>query len=718
MSHKKNPARAPLAVALAFAFVPAAQAQQHPGAESGGPRAVDLDAIEVVGEVDYGYVHKRTTSATRTDTELQDVPQSITVVTQDLIRDQAMQNMADVIRYVPGATMAQGEGNRDTPVLRGNSTTADMFIDGMRDDTQYFRDLYNIERVEALKGPNAMIFGRGGSGGVLNRVSKQADWNTVRDLSLQLGSWDRRRIAGDLGQAISDGAAFRVTGMFEDSGSFRDDYQARRWGLNPTFALAASDRTTVTLGYEHFEDERVADRGVPSSPVPFNGRRVPVQTDPSTFFGDPDRSEATVEVDALNALVEHDFGSGLRVSNRTRIADYDKFYQNIYPGGPIRFDATGAPLADIRGYNNATERENLFNQTDFVWSIEGGLRQTVLFGAEFGRQETDNLRNTAYFGAPGSTTTSVLVPFETPRYTGPVEFRQGSTDARNHGVARVAAVYVQDQVEFSPHWEAIVGLRYDHFSVDFDDLRATTPAANREISSTDKLLSPRAGLVYKPIEPLSLYASYSMTYLPRSGDQMSSLTPGNRAFDPEELRNYELGAKWQVSDQLFLTAAAYNLKRTNVIASDPADPSRSILIDGQRIRGIELGAAGNITRNWSVMGGYAWQDGDMPGTDAELPQLPAQTASLWNRYDINRTWGVGLGAVYRGSLYPNINNEVLVKGYTRYDAAVFFDLNEYVALQLNVENLFDKEYFVSANNNDNVSPGSPRAVYLSMNFRF
>ena len=187
-----------------------------------------------------------------------------------------------------------------------------------------------------------------------------------------------------------------------------------------------------------------------------------------------------------------------------------------------------------------------------------------------------------------------------------------------------------------------------------------------------------------------------------------------------ELKDIDLSA-WFVTGAVEFKFAEGTIIRGGgylVIASDPADPSRSILIDGQRIRGIELGAAGNITRNWSVMGGYAWQDGDMPGIDAELPQLPAQTASLWNRYDINRTWGVGLGAVYRGSLYPNINNEVLVKGYTRYDAAVFFDLNEYVALQLNVENLFDKEYFVSANNNDNVSPGSPRAAYLTMNFRF
>ncbi|GAB3377651.1 TonB-dependent receptor [Lysobacter fragariae] len=721
MINRKLPALAPLAAALVLALSAPAAARADEMAATGSSNATDLDAVEVIGKVDYGYVQKRSTSATKTDTDLQDVPQSVTVITSDLIKDQAMQNLADIVRYVPGAAMAQGEGNRDTPVLRGSASTADMFIDGMRDDTQYFRDLYNIERVEALKGPNAMIFGRGGAGGVLNRVSKQADWNTVRELSLQVGSWNKRRIAGDFGQSINDGAAFRVTGMFEDSESYRDGYQAQRWGINPTFAFTAGDSTTITLGYEHFEDERVADRGVPSSPVAFNGRRLPVETDPSTFFGDPARSPTWADVDALSGLVEHDFGNGLALRNRTRIADYDKFYQNLYAGGPISFDTWGAPAAEIRAYNNATQRTNAFNQTDFVWSIDGSIKQTLLFGAELGRQETDNFRMTAYFGSPGSTATSVFVPFANPRYTGPVEFRQSATDADNHTTTTIAALYVQDQIEFSPQWQAILGLRYDHFDVDFrNDRNGTT------IAATDNLVSPRVGLVYKPIDPLSLYASYSMTHLPRSGDQMSSLTPTNRAFDPEQFRNYEIGAKWEVAAGLALTAATYRLDRTNFAVANPAfqsDPTQPsmILVDGQRIEGVEIGIAGNITEAWTVMGGYAWQDGEIlagPDEGKRPAQLPEQTASLWNRYDFNETWGVGLGAIHRGAMFASTSNAVVVKSYTRYDAAVFLDLGDKVGLQLNLENIFGKKYFVSANNDNNITPGSPRAAYLSVNFKF
>ena len=712
MQAHRTPAFAPLAAGLALAL--SAPAIAHPLDDVGDRRKpAELDTIRVIGKVDYGYVERDTSTATRTSTPLRDVPQSITVITRDMIQDQAMQNLADVVRYVPGVSMAQGEGNRDTPVFRGSSSTADMFIDGMRDDTQYFRDLYNIERVEALKGPNAMIFGRGGAGGVLNRVSKVADWDTTRELNLQLGSFDKRRIAGDLNQPIHDDIAFRVTGMFEDSQSYRDGYEARRWGINPTVAWSAGPDTTVTVGYEHFEDDRVADRGIPSSTTSFNGRRLPVETDASTFFGDPDRSPTWADVDAFNVLVEHDFSDGITLRNRTRLADYDKFYQNVYAGGPATPTGTGTMRAELRAYNNATQRENIFNQTDVVFSLGDQVKHTLLTGMELGRQETDNLRMTGYFGAPGSTTTAVFVPLANPRYTGPMEFRQSASDADNHGVAKVAALYVQDQVEFSPQWQAIIGVRYDRFDVDFRNNRT-----GEKINTRDNLLSPRAGLVYKPVEPLSFYASYSMAHLPRSGEQLSSLTATNQAFDPEEFRNREVGAKWDLAPELALTAAVYQLDRTNVIAPDPADPARSILIDGQRVEGVEFGIAGHITEDWSVMGGYAWQKGEIPGSTLELANLPRQTVSLWNRYDFSDAWGVGLGAAYRDSMFAQNTNAVVLKSFTRYDAAVFYDLNENVELQLNIENLFDKHYFAAAHNDNNITPGSPLAAYLSMTLKF
>ncbi|HVR82210.1 MAG TPA: TonB-dependent receptor, partial [Luteimonas sp.] len=446
-----------------------------------------MDRVEVIAQRAEGHAARRTSSATKTDIPLRDVPQSITVVTRELIDDQAMQNLADAVRYVPGVSMAQGEGNRDTPVFRGNSSTADMFIDGMRDDVQYFRDLYNTDRVEVLKGPNAMIFGRGGSGGVLNRVSKVADWNSVREVTLQFGSWDKRRVAADFGQPVSDAAAFRVTGMVEDSASYRDGYKAERWGLNPTLALRPTENIRITFGYEHFEDERVADRGIPSSSVAFDGRRLPVETDASTFFGDPARSPTRVDVDAVDALVEHDFGNGVALRNHTRIADYDKFYQNVYAADAEKPNSLGVFEVAIKAYNNATQRRNVFNQTDLTFSAQtGSVEHRLLAGTEFGRQETDNLRQTGFFGVPGSAATSANVPLSNPRYTGPISFAQSSSDADNHGVAKIAAAYVQDQIEFTPQWQAIVGLRYDRFEIDFRNNR------NGEVlTTTDNLWSPR-----------------------------------------------------------------------------------------------------------------------------------------------------------------------------------------------------------------------------------
>lgn len=684
-------------------------------AATSGPADVPatLPKVRVEAEAP-GYKAETTSTATKTDTPLRDVPQSITVVTRQLIDDQNMQNLADVVRYVPGIGMAQGEGNRETPVFRGSSSTADFFLDGMRDDVQYYRDLYNIDRVEVLKGPNGMIFGRGGVGGVINRVSKEAGWTPVRELSLQGGSDSNRRIAVDVGQAFDESSAFRINGMYEDSDSYRDGVTLERYGVNPTLTLRAGEKTRIVVGAEYFKDERVADRGVSS----WQGR--PVETDPSTFFGDPEQSPVDATVKAVNALVEHEFNDTFTLRNRTRYGDYDKFYQNVFPGA-----VTGGTTVALSAYNNATQRENFFNQTDLVFKLEtGGIKHTLLTGVELGRQVTDNFRETGYFDTVSPTTTSIPVPLSNPRTTLPVSFRQSATDADNHGTAKVAALYVQDQIELSSQFQAILGLRYDRFDVDFRNNRT-----GDTVESSDDLLSPRVGLVYKPVEPLSLYASYGKSFQPRAGEQLASLSLTNYALDPEEYSNYEVGAKWDVLPNLAFTAALYQLDRKNVAvnANDPTDPARSILIDGQRTKGVELAVVGNITEAWSVMGAYAYQDGEILKDQsaavrqgAALAALPENTFSLWNRYDFTPAWGVGLGVVYRDEIFAATENlatpasNVTLPDFTRVDAAVFFTLNERLRAQLNIENLLDEEYFATAHSNTNITPGSPRAARVSL----
>ena len=705
----------PLAVALFALLASPAIAHAADRTEDADPPAtpIDLDKVEVVGQRYLpDYATRKTRSATKTDTPLLDVPQAVTVVTDKLVADQAMTSLSDAFRYMPGVGLAQGEGNRDTPVLRGNSSTADFFVDGIRDDVQYIRDTYNLERVEALKGPNALVFGRGGSGGVVNRVTRQADGQSHRAASLQVGSGDRRRGTLDYGDGIGDGGAgFRVNSVFEDSASFRNGYSVERYGINPTFGFDIAPGTRVELSYEHFHDERVADRGVPS----LDGR--PVDTDPSTFFGNPDESPVEATVDAFDAVLTHAFGEHLQLRNHFRYADYDKFYQNVFPGA---VDAATQTVA-ISAYNNTTTRRNLFNQTDLVWeTTTGAIRHTVLAGAEFGRQVTDNQRMTGYFGAPGSTTTSIRVPLASPTTSEIPLFRPSASDADNHGVAKVAAVYLQDQVEFSPQWQAILGLRYDDFRV---DLRNNRTGAT--VSSEDGLLSPRAGLVYKPLDRVSLYASYSMAYQPRAGEQLASLTASNAALDPETFRNREIGAKWDIRPDLQASLAVYRLDRGNVAVTDPADATRMILVDGQSTEGVELGIAGRITESWQVMGGYAYQDGEITTTQSatavagnRLAQLPRHSASLWNRYDVNASFGVGLGIIHRGAIYANVDNLVTLPAFTRFDGAVYWTLNPSVQLQLNIENLGNKRYFASAHSNNNLSPGTPRSAWLTMNVHF
>jgi catecholate siderophore receptor len=651
-----------------------------------------------------------TRSATKTETPLRDLPQSVSVTSAALIADQRMQGMADVVRYMPGVAMAQGEGNRDTPVLRGQSSTGDFFVDGVRDDLQYFRDTYNLERVEALKGPSGMIFGRGGTGGVINRVTRQAEWTAAREVAVQVGSWQNRRITADLGQALGERFAARVNALYEGSDSYRDGVGAERYGVNPAIALQLGPSTTLRASYELFRDQRTADRGVSS----FAGRPLP--TAASTFFGDPDRSRSRATVHVAAATLEHAFTGDLNLRSRWSYGDYDKFYRNVFPGA---VDETGTRVA-LQAYDNATERRNAFQQTDLVLTTRGRVAHTVLVGLELGRQETDNFRNTGYFTSLGPNATSVLVPIATPTTTLPIEFRQSATDADNHGIAAVAAIYAQDQIAISSRFQAVLGLRADRFAVDLDNRRSGT-----RFSSEDALWSPRVGLIFKPSASMSLYGSYGLSYQPRAGDQLASLSLSNQALDPEKFRSYELGAKWDLTAGLNMTAAVYRLERGNVAVPDPVQPSRSVLVDAQRTDGFELGLTGRLTRAWTVTGGYALQDGEITRSisptaqrGAALAHQPRHSASLWNRYDINSRWGAGLGLLYRGAAFTSTDNRVSLPAYTRFDAAVYCNLTAGWRVQLNVENLADVDYFVSANNNTNITPGSPRAFRAAVTARF
>lgn len=668
----------------------------------------DVSALVVVAPTQDPYVAARLTSATKTDTPLVNIPQAISVITDEIVRDQAMQGMADVVRYVPGVSMGQGEGHRDAPTLRGNASTADFFVDGVRDDVQYFRDLYNVERVEVLKGPNAMIFGRGGGGGVINRVMKKAVWSDAREFTAETGSNAHARLTGDLGQDLGRGFSGRVVALYEDSGSYRDFVQLQRWGVTPSLGWR-NDRLTVVVAYERFNDDRTVDRGLPSLGA------GPSPADRSAFFGDPDQSFSRARVDLLNLAAEYQLAPEVVLRNRTVYGEYDKYYQNIYPSSALNA-ATGR--FSLAAYSTGTKRENLFSQTDLVWKTQaGGMDHTLLLGAELGRQETDNRRLTGYFG---NVSTSLSAAFSAPTVRDvSLTFRPSATDADNRVRAQVAAVYLQDQVELVRGLQLVLGLRFDSFDLDYRDNRSPG-----RFSRKDSLWSPRAGLVVKPQDNLSFYASYSISYLPSSGDQFASLTATTASFKPESFRNYELGVKWQPRPGLEVGAAVYQLDRRNTTAPDPANPARLLLTGAQRSRGLEASIAGQLSSRWSILGGYAWQEAEITRTTAaapqgrEVPLVPEYSASLWNKYAITERFSLGIGVIHQSSVFTSISNAVKLPGFTRADAAVFVRLNDRLDAQVNVENLFDRRYYPTSHGDNNILPGAPRSVKASLRARF
>lgn len=704
---------AALAVFAIAASAPSLEAQQATAADStrtdsalvqDSSRAQKLESIRIRAARS-GYASEYSRSALRMPAAPRDVPQSLTTVTRALVRDQAMSGMADVVRYIPGIAMSQGEGNRDQPTIRGNATTADFFVDGMRDDAQYFRDLYNLERVEALKGSNAMVFGRGGGGGVLNRVTKEAAGITSREVSAQAGRFGRGRVTADIQQKVSAFAGARLNTVYESSESFRDDVTLDRSGVNPTIALSTpSGATRFGAGYEYFRDRRTADRGIPS----LRGR--PLETAPSTFFGNPDRSLSRADVNAANATISH-AAKSFDIRNRTSFADYDKFYQNVYPSGATDSTAT------LSAYNQSVGRRNFFNQTDLLFNrATGAVSHNVLVGAELGAQATSSYRNTGYF-AQNATTTKVDIA--NPAYHGAVTFRQSATDADTKTDVGTRSVYIQDQVVFSPRIRLIAGARYESFGLTFKDKRTGV-----ERRRNDGMLSPRAGFVVKPTELASIYANYSVSYLPGSGDQFTSLTDITKSLRPERFTNYEVGAKWDALNRIALTFATYRLDRTNTRSIDPSDPARVIQTGAQRSEGIELGATGNITQSWQIAAGAAAQRAKIisataaSAAGAKVPLVPSRSVSLWNKYSLSPRLGIAAGMVHQSKIFAAIDNTVTLPAFTRFDGALYLGVTSAIRAQLNVENLFDVRYYPSSFGNNNIGPGSPRDVRLTLSAVF
>jgi len=694
--------------------------------------ADQAETIVVTGQrEEYGV--KSTSTATRTNTDIKDIPQALTVISESQIEDQQLRSIADVLYFVPGATPGTGESNRDQITLRGNSTTADFFVNGIRDDVQYFRDFYNVDRIEVLKGPNAMIFGRGGGGGIVNRVTKRSSLGEYRQLMGAVDSFGGVRFTGDFDQPLAENIGLRVNGMYENGDSFRRHVDLERYAINPTVGIMAGPDTRIDLSYEYLHDRRTTDRGVPSvsdgTPLTVD---EPLKGFDKTFFGDPDDSYAKADVHLLNFAIEHRFSEELTLRNRTLYGDYDKFYQNIFPNSAVN----AADVVQLSAYNDTTDRQNLFSQTDLIWENRlGGIDQTILVGFEVGQQKSRQRRRNGFFG-PGESG-SFPVPLSDPTIDADVEFFPFNTSGGCRPSdpltvcsptnfvktkANVAAIYVQDQIRLSPMFEIVAGLRFDHFELD-----VTNRNNGDHFDRTDNLWSPRLGLIFKPMTNLSLYASYSRSYLPQSGDQFGSLNLTTEALKPEQFDNYEIGAKWEPLEGLLATIAVYRLDRTNTLAPNPDGSGNNVITGEQRSKGIEIGLERNINDDWQISAGYAWQKAEIrerttacnpAAADCEVPLVPRHSFSLWSRYDFTEQLGAGLGVIARSKSYASISNLVKLPGYARVDGALFYKITRDIEAQLNVENIFGADYFPTAHSDNNIAPGAPRNVKAAVRFGF
>lgn len=695
-----------LPIAVAVAGLPfAAALAAHAESEQQLPEVSVQGGKEVSG-----YSAPTATSATRIEAPLRDIPQTVNVIPEELLRDQAARSMQDALRNVPGVGLSHGDGQRDQVTIRGFSAIADQFIDGLRDDALYFRDLSNIERIEVIKGPAAALYGRGSSGGLINRITRKPGVD-LTEVTGQIGSWNQRRGEFDIGRSFREGAvAFRVTGAIERADSYRDKQFLSREALAPSIALKPNADTQLLIQAEHLSDRRITDFGIPA----FRGR--PVDVSSSTYYGaanarDVDYTQA--DVTAGGFTLTHRLNADWSFRNALRGYDYRLDRNNTLVGSVNE----GARTASLNRSNVRRNESGWFNQSELVQSARlGGTEHQLLYGVEFGHQKKNQLFVTQNNVATVSLFNPVLpvLPF----------YANAAPSTDNVGIMDVASAYLQDLVTLTPHWKALAGVRYDRFQQETRERRV----GQRDRSRTDGAWSPRVGLVYQPTLAQSYYASYSKSFQPSA--EAFALAANNAQLDPEETTNREVGAKIDFLGGLATaTASLFRLERTNIKAASPAAPTVLIPIGVQRTDGLELTLAGQLPQGWQVYAGYAYLDARVTQSiafDAGQPVqgkratlTPRNSANLWLTKTLASGFGGGGGFNYVDDRAANPGNTVTLPEYVTFEMAAWFRARAY-DLQLNVNNVFDRKYIVSGHGSSpNLNlPGAPRNAVLTARFRF
>ncbi|MFI8734893.1 TonB-dependent receptor [Ectopseudomonas toyotomiensis] len=666
-----------------------------------GDEAVQLDSVTVKGEKGSGYKTESSASAKYVK-PLLDTPQTINVVPAEVIKEQQALSLRQVLSNVSGITFNAGEGgggSGDSINIRGFSANANMQIDGLRDSAQTSRtDTFNIEQVEVIKGPNSVFGGAGTTGGSINIISKQPLQRDFTEIGAGLGTDNYHRLTLDTNQTLQGigvGSAVRLNLMaHENDVAGRDQIDRERWGIAPSLALGLSEATRLTLSYFHQTDDNLPDYGVPA----LDGKKL-AGISREDYFGWKNLDKERIEQNAFTVNLEHDLNDSLRLQNLTRYSRVDR--DTVISASHVNL--TGVPAGNYRpagpqAYGRDVTTEMWINQTNLRASFDTvGLAHELVTGIEVSRENLDlrtynhGLGNSVY---PG---TGFDLSNPPGHWNGP---SNKTTTAYTENRLDNRALYVFDSIALTPQWDLNLGLRYDWFDAESEAFSAAHVRTGR-FTSRDEELSSRAGLVYKPADNGRVYVAWGTSFNPTAENVASSgggLSAATQSLNPEKNETWELGTKWELLDgRLMLDGAVFRVEKTD--AREQLADGSYILAGEQRVQGVELGATGKLSERWNVYANYTFLDSETikstidPNREGQaLGNTPPHSFNLWTTYEVAQGWTLGYGARYVSERNVSASTQAKLDSYWLHNAMLGYKVNRNVDLQLNVNNLFDKDY--------------------------
>jgi catecholate siderophore receptor len=692
-------ARAMVAVALSSFHINAYADEQASG---------ELDPLGVVGTKEE---LQKLSPGLKSSLELKDIPRSISVMSAEQIKAQGLKSIGDVIDYTPGVINSQGEGHRDAPVIRGVRTTQDLYRDGIRDDVQYYRPLYNVESVEVLRGPDALTSGFGGAYGMINRVTKEGlIGEDFTEISGRVDSFGEFGIQLDRNVQIDENTAFRLNMFGEDLANHRDFYYGNSFGANPTLKYNLGNGSTLDLSYEFLNQERFIDRGIPTGADGY-----PVKSLKDIVFGDPTENYSTHEAHILRAIYEHKLSDSLKGRFTAAYSDHDKLYQNFYASDYNN----SANTVTLDGYVDTTKRKTSTFQYELTGELEtGNIKHNWIAGLEYLDVSNDNDRFHAAWSDNNNSDTDVFSinrPINLNRGVGVSADADNNTTVNNYtknqadetfADVKVLSFYISDEIALTDSLDLVLGARFDKMDVDV--------SGGGPVSDSDETISPKAGLIFDVTDAISVYASYSETFTPKAKDQYAKLNDNAEKTDPDTFENTEFGIRYDLPIGLSLSAAYFEVeKNAPTLAGDALTTTMST----SEISGLEFQLSGNLTSRWFISAGYTNLDAHASDGD-RLRETPENVFSIWNNFTVSDRLALNLGIINQGESHIKEGGTQKLPEYTRVDAGASYALSENTSIQLNVENLTDELYFPHAHGDHQASVGAPINAMLSITSKF